>query len=136
MAGAGRNEPPETVDTDAEVAAPVPANATASADVAPGAPGRPEQSNVSTPEYDPTRDRETKRGEIAMTLVWLLVFISLAPFVLALLPAVCAAVEAEGGATCAKLPAVGLAEILDKVLTPLVGLVGAVAGFYFGEKKT
>lgn len=41
-----------------------------------------------------------------------------------------------GSDICRRIPVVTLKDVLDTVLTPLVGLVGAVTGFYFGDSKS
>jgi hypothetical protein len=70
--------------------------------------------------YDPSHDREKKRGHIAMTLVCLLFAIVAASFVYILFR-LC---DIET-----------LKSLLEIVFAPIVGLVGAVTGFYFGEKS-
>lgn len=93
---------------------------------------------ATQPKYDPDRDREQKRGQIAGTLVTLLVVLTSAPFLLILLRAVCvrATGDAEATATCGGFPAIDMKDLLNTVLTPVVALVGAATGFYFGEKKS
>lgn len=78
-----------------------------------------EGASMELVPYDPAEDREKVRGSIAQTLVWLLVGI----VALSILSVVFYAAALE--------PVKG---ILDLVLAPIVGLVGAVTGFYFGEK--
>lgn len=69
--------------------------------------------------YDPAADREKKRGRIALTLVYLLCAVVLASFSYAFYrPADIDALKA----------------LLEIVFAPVVGLVGAATGFYFGEK--
>lgn len=107
--------------------------------VTPGSVSRPPAALFQADQspYSPDRDRETKRGQIAMTLIWLLVMLASAPFLLILFRAIC--LRATGGgedpAVCTGFPAVDLMELLNAVLTPVVALVGAATGFYFGEKK-
>ena len=82
------------------------------------------EASLATPlrkPYDPAPAREKKRGEIALALVAALLFLLLAAFLsLWFKWAEVAAVE-------------GILEIL---LAPVVGLVGAVTGFYFGTKQS
>lgn len=75
--------------------------------------------------YDPAEDRERVRGRIAQILVWLLVGI----VVVSLGAGVWLGLRTEEGIDSLKL-------VLELVLTPIIGLVGAVTGFYFGEKST
>lgn len=93
---------------------------------------RAEKIDFQPKPYDPTRDRETIRGRIALWLVWTLVGLIAATFVFA-----AATVLICGSASCnaqtKDLEAVKV--VVQLLLTPLVGLVGAVAGFYFGEKS-
>ncbi len=96
----------------------------------------PEIRSIDASRYDPTRDREQKRGRIAMVLVWLLVALA-APFALALVRGLCVGLQSGLGwpsATCLGFPRVELIETLQLVLTPAVALVGAATGFCFGEK--
>ncbi|RMF40235.1 MAG: hypothetical protein D6754_03655 [Alphaproteobacteria bacterium] len=103
-------------------------------DISPDAPGE-----VSGPialesaPYDPTRDREEKRGQVAMILLWLLFIVIVTPFVLIALRWSCFSIF--GAESCSTFPDIDVLALLEKVLTPLVGLVGAVTGFYFGERK-
>jgi len=79
---------------------------------------------VDLRDYDPAEDREKVRGRIAQTLVWLLVGVVGA----SLLAGIWLSASPEGKIETLKV-------VLELVLTPLVGLVGAVTGFYFGEKS-
>jgi hypothetical protein len=72
--------------------------------------------------YDPAKDRESVRGRMAMTLIWLLVGVIGASLLTVWV------VRPEDGVE-------DLVEVLKLVFGPLVGLVGAVTGFYFGEKS-
>jgi hypothetical protein len=69
--------------------------------------------------YDPGRDREAKRGQIALILVCSLVGSVVASF-LALVTH--------------SITIVDLKEFAPLFITPFVGLVGAAIGFYFGSK--
>jgi hypothetical protein len=82
--------------------------------------------------FDPSQSRESVRGKIALRLVWLLI----AVISMAMLIAGLATLSCTTGTKCSDelsgLKAVKT--ILDIVVAPLVGLVGSVIGFYFGEK--
>lgn len=99
----------------------------------------PPATHAATKAYNPAQDREKKRGQIATWLVALLIGVAAAPFLLILVRGVCVAADANtaslAASTCAGLPAVDLIEVLQLVLTPVVALVGAATGFYFGEKS-
>jgi hypothetical protein len=74
----------------------------------------------STIPYSIDRDREQKRGWIALILVGLLVVVILLSF---------------AGLFTARIELKDLKELLIVILGPLVALVGAATGFYFGEKN-
>ena len=83
-------------------------------------------------DYDPSEAREKVRGSIAMYLVYLLIaVVILAVFAGVVLSFICAFKD-----TCAAnaLDLSGLKTVIEVILTPLIGLVGSVTGFYFGEK--
>jgi len=83
--------------------------------------------------YDPTEDREEKRGQIALTLIKLLVGVVAGGFLLVVAKVACLGF---GGTTmCDALSVVEVRPLIEMFLTPIVGLVGAVTGFYFGGKK-
>ena len=84
------------------------------------------------PAYDPTRDRERKRGQIALYLIALLFVICLVPYLLMLGEALCARLVSDP--RCALHDPDVTERMTQLFLTPIVGLVGAVTGFYFGEK--
>lgn len=73
------------------------------------------------PTYDPSKDRERLRGFIALGLLGLLAAIVVASFVFIFLHY--------------KSDLSKLKSILDILFAPVVGLVGAATGFYFGEKS-
>ena len=77
----------------------------------------PEQS-----DYDPTEDREKIRGRIAQILIWLLVGIVAFALLFLLMR------TAKGNLDA-------LVRVLEIVLGPVIGLVGAVTGFYFGARS-
>lgn len=70
--------------------------------------------------YDPSQDREKVRGWIAIALIALLIGLITLLFI----------------AILWKVVQVGdLDKIVATVLTPIMGIVGTVIGFYFGEKS-
>jgi hypothetical protein len=71
--------------------------------------------------YDPSRAREWMRGGIAGALLAILAVTVLLPWL----------VVAKKW-----LEVDDLESLLSTILTPLVGLVGAVTGFYFGERSS
>jgi Ca2+/H+ antiporter len=90
-------------------------------------PGEQEASRgLNQPEekpYDPAPERERKRGLIALVLVSALCGIIVLAFAFVfVIPRTTENVEA-----LKSLPAL--------IFAPIVGLVGAVTGFYFGEKS-
>jgi hypothetical protein len=73
--------------------------------------------------YDPAPERERKRGLIALVLVSALCgMIVLAFAFMFIMPLTTENIEA-------------LKSVLALIFAPIVGLVGAVTGFYFGEKS-
>lgn len=70
--------------------------------------------------YDPSRDRERVRGTIAKWLILLLVAI-----IAALL----------GGVFAGRLTVDELERVAAVIISPVVGLLGAVLGFYYGEQS-
>nr|WP_294528688.1 hypothetical protein [uncultured Rhodopila sp.] len=73
--------------------------------------------------YDPAPEREKKRGIIALVLVSALCGIIVLAFVYVFVaPAPGPNIEV-------------LKTVLEIIFAPIVGLVGAVTGFYFGEKS-
>jgi hypothetical protein len=85
----------------------------------PIARGLSPHSFVSSP-YNIDRDREQKRGLIALILVGLLAAVVLLSF---------------AGLLTSRIELKDLKELLTVILSPLVALVGAATGFYFGEKS-
>ena len=101
----------------------------------PQSPGRTQPSSSSAPPtqltdtaYDPAKDREGVRSTIALSLIALLSVVVVVPFVLILFGVGCDALD-PGSDICRRIPLVTLKDVLDTVLTPMVGLVGAVTGF-------
>lgn len=75
---------------------------------------------IEAPPYDPYRDRERVRGWIALFLLMLLIaVVGIALF----------------GVLFGKIPVEHLEKIGAIILSPVVGLLGAVMGFYFGEQS-
>ncbi len=108
---AGQTPPPQAVIGDAEY------DLTKKSTEKEDAPGL---SAVISKPYDPAEDREKLRGKIALALVAILAFIVFSSVVLTLF-------QPLNGLDAIK-------SLLDILLAPIVGLVGAVTGFYFGEK--
>jgi hypothetical protein len=87
---------------------------------------------IPTKRYDPGQDRERTRGKIAERLVWTLIGLIAATFVLLVVNiAVCSGNTCN--ATVTNLE--NVKTIITLLLTPIVGLVGAVTGFYYGAKS-
>jgi hypothetical protein len=104
-----------------------PASATAA-----GAPPA-SASELIEKTYDPTLDRETIRGTIAQALVWTLVMVIGAVVLTGLVTIYGCHVKDTCAADTVELKTIRV--VIELVLTPLIGLVGAVTGFYFGEKS-
>jgi hypothetical protein len=90
-------------------------------------PGEVEDSaGLSRPQekpYDPAPEREQKRGLIALVLVSTLCGIIVLAFAFVFVM--------PGSSTSIEM----LKSLLEIIFAPIVGLVGAVTGFYFGEKS-
>lgn len=87
---------------------------------------------IGTSQYDPAKDREALRGSLAMALIYTLVGIVFGSFLIAIITEMaCAKTECSEPTT--KLAS--LKSLMDIIFTPLIGLVGAVTGFYFGDKS-
>jgi hypothetical protein len=84
--------------------------------------------------FNKEKVQENIRGRIALTLVFTFVgFVGLVVLIVTGVQIACVL-----RASCAK-PEYDLTPvktIVELILTPLVGLVGTVSGFYFGEKST
>jgi len=76
----------------------------------------------SVTAYDPTQDQERVRGQLALWLVGLMAAIAL----LSLLFVMVASDKDKGDAVKA---------VLQVVFSPIIGLVGTVTGFYYGQKS-
>ena len=90
-------------------------------------------SQIVEKSYDPTADRETIRGTIALALIWTLVLV-IAAVVLTGLVTVYGC-HPKNACTTETVELKTIRVVIELVLTPLIGLVGAVTGFYFGEKS-
>src|SRR5437899_1306250 len=94
----------------------------------PGSPG----FGVKEETYNLVRARENVRGQIAMWLVWSFVgFVALAGLIGLGTQIGCAWAKCDDAIIELKT----IRALVELILTPLVGLVGAVSGFYFGEKS-
>jgi hypothetical protein len=78
-------------------------------------------------KYDPAKQREDMRGLVTRRLLWVFCAMVAAPWLVFLVMLL-----ATKGNVNVSLNAVK--EITAIVLTPVVGLVGAATGFYFGER--
>jgi hypothetical protein len=78
-----------------------------------------------TVAYDPAKDREWARGTIALTLVGVLAGIVVFAFIYVLISLFILKSFRDLDS---------LKTLLEILFSPVVGLVGAVTGFYFGEK--
>ena len=101
-----------------------------------GSPKAAASGSVHPTDYDPAPERERKRGQIALGLVWLLIGICFGTFAIVVAPAVCGFIGEDAAAKCATLTIDDAESVVQFLLTPVVGLVGAVTGFYFGEKQS
>lgn len=90
------------------------------------------QAPIEEP-YDPAPARENVRGMIALLLVWTLVAVVALVMIVALIIAYGCRLKDSCSPETADLKSIR--SVIELVLTPLVGLVGAVTGFYFGEKS-
>ncbi|HZQ14665.1 MAG TPA: hypothetical protein VFB31_17810 [Pseudolabrys sp.] len=135
--GQGQQPPPRLIPYDSRAGAAAVDNDNSSGaertvdltKVEPRPPTAPQPKPGLAP-YDPTPDRETKRGQIALLLVGTLVSIVAFVFVIFLVIEVIIAKWPD-----TKVSIDHIKVVVEMLLTPTVGLVGAVAGFYFGEKK-
>lgn len=101
-----------------------------------GNPLAPVPYEIPEKPYDPTKDREKKRGEIALILVFTLVGVVSVSFVVFAIKAFffgCVECTAEQSEFAKFVDS--LSELLELIFAPLIGLIGAVTGFYFGEKS-
>ena len=78
-----------------------------------------EKPEVSTVPYDPEPAREKIRGHVAYALIALLIGV------------VCTVAAMAAWAK----PAPDLNQLTTALITPVVGLVGSVLGFYYAGKK-
>ncbi|WP_376093565.1 hypothetical protein ACE7GA_25770 [Roseomonas sp. CCTCC AB2023176] len=73
--------------------------------------------------YEPARDRENVRGHLAYIVVGIFAVLVVATFITAIF-----AIFGSNGKV------EGLLQVVGVLLSPVVALVGAVTGFYYGEK--
>jgi hypothetical protein len=99
------------------------------AEATPSEPGEPFREKP----YDPLPARENIRGQIAQWLIWTLVGVVAAVVITAILTTIGCLKASSCAQEALGLPS--LRAVVELILTPLVGLVGAVTGFYFGEKS-
>lgn len=99
-----------------------------SGEVALGTDANPELPRVDTAPYDPEPAREFVRGLLARRLVNYLGGVLAAVFILY---AGILIAEARGLRPPSSLPP--LLDLAQAALTPLIGVVGTVLGFYFGS---
>ena len=76
-------------------------------------------SPPSTAPFDPSPEREKIRGYIALGLVILLAIVVLVPLIALV---ICREIDGQ------------LEKVIQLLMSPLVGIVGAVIGFYFGGR--
>ena len=81
----------------------------------------PGLSRLRERPYNPVDDREKKRGLIALSLVAILCASVVLSFLFVFI--------------FGKEDIEAIKAILEIIFAPIVGLVGAVTGFYFGEKQ-
>lgn len=91
---------------------------------------------VNPQDYDPAPERERRRGQIALRLIWLLIGIAGGTFVILVGSGLCKFVFIEEPTACGGFAISDAQTVLQLLLTPVVDLVGAVTGFYYGEKQT
>jgi hypothetical protein len=107
----------------------VPEPSAAIAEAAPSELSEP----FSEKPYDPLPERENIRGQIAQWLIWTLVGVIACVVLTAILTTIGCLKTNACDKEALGLPS--LRAVVELILTPLVGLVGAVTGFYFGEKS-
>jgi purine-cytosine permease-like protein len=83
--------------------------------------GAPPARGIPRPEpYDPSRDREVVRARVAYLMIGLLIGIVAAMI---------------GGLLSGYLSPEAAEKVAAVILSPVVGLLGAVLGFYYGEQS-
>lgn len=90
-------------------------------------------SQIVEKPYDPGLDRETIRGTIALALVSTLVGVIAVVALAGLVTIFACHVKDACDADIVEFKTIRT--VAELVMTPLIGLVGAVTGFYFGEKS-
>lgn len=84
--------------------------------------------------YDPAPARENVRGRIALLLVWTMVVVIGLVVLIGIVTAYNCRLKDACSVDATDLKS--MRAVIELVLTPLIGLVGAVTGFYFGEKSS
>jgi hypothetical protein len=98
-----------------------------------GGEGGSEQGPIEGVPYDPAPERESVRGQIAQSLVWTLVGVIAVVVVTAVVLTLWCLKSNECATAAHELNP--MRQVVELVLPALVGLVGAVTGFYFGERS-
>lgn len=94
---------------------------------------RPPLEAYDVQPYDPLKDQESVRGQLALLLIFTLIGIVVATLIMGTLTIVyCATKVCEAQTQNMEV----IKTLVSLVLTPVVGLVGAVTGFYFGARST
>lgn len=88
---------------------------------------------VIATSYDLAPVRESIRGNIALALVWTLVGLIASVLLIGIVTAYGCHTKDSCTTETSELKTIRV--VVEIILTPLVGLVGAVTGFYFGEKS-
>jgi len=87
--------------------------------------------DVTTSPYDAEKARDDIRGKLALLLIYLLIFVVVAAFVSIWIQVLIA--WTKGNNIDTTIP---LKDMLQLILAPVVGLVGAATGYYFGVSST
>ena len=97
-----------------------------------GGQGRPAVAPPTEKRFDPIEAQEGVRGKVALLLVWTLVVVMGCVLLMGLATAYACMGANACSAEAHELKTVST--LVTLIITPLVGLVGAVTGFYFGGK--
>lgn len=98
------------------------------------APGGDGNGGFTETPYDRERKRETMRGWIAMLLLLTLVVVISTMIGIASYSTI-GCLSSNSACSTEALRLTAIRSIGEVLLAPLVGLVGAVTGFYYGEKS-